>query len=85
MEMVAAFGSQPPWSGWLEWGWMDGWTERDYWMGWNGRWRTLAGDFDRVAYFYGLLVVEGFLCPFSEVGIGGELRSGHGWECSFGW
>jgi hypothetical protein len=49
-------------------------------MGSNGRWRTLAGDLDRVAYFYGLLVVEGFFCPFSEVGIIGELRCGHGWK-----
>jgi hypothetical protein len=64
--MVAAFGSQPPGVG-GQIG-MDGWRERE--MGWGGRWRTLAGDFDRVAYFYGLLVVEGFFCPFSEARVG---------------
>jgi len=47
-------------------------------MGSSGRWRTLAGNFDRATYFYGLLVVEGFFCPYSEVGIGAELRCGHG-------
>jgi hypothetical protein len=40
----------------------------------------LAGDFDDVAYLYGLLVVEGFFGPFSEAGVGRVLRRGHAWK-----
>ena len=68
------------WSVWLD---GDRWIGRKE-MGWSGRWRTLAGDFDHAAYFHGLLVVEGFLCPFSEVGIGGELRCCHDWKVGLG-
>ena len=67
MEIEDASGSQPPGVE-LEWGWLVGGEGGDG----MGRWirRTLAGDLDDVAYSYGLLVVEGFFCPFAQAGIG---------------